>query len=244
MGRRVSCYGSIVLRRVVVGVAVARVDGGADGRQLGGVGIGRVVVVLRVRQGAVRGLMRWLWWSSFSVSRRLGRMVRCLPLVPCHHSFTRIAVHGRATSTAKPQRSRRGSNHRRRSLATRPGGARRAAVLLGGRLRAGASCCARAPVGGEATGAGDGDSEEGGSSSTGDRGGRERRGLRAGVEALGSHGTSVSQLSVRFLVNKASTRCILREDRCAAPPRPIDALHTGPRIAARCSIELTFACTM
>ena len=51
---------------------------------------------------------------------------------------------------------------------------------------------------GMATVLGTGDSD-GEMDCTGDRGGQ----TRAGVEALGSHGTAVSQLSVRFLVNKA-----------------------------------------
>jgi hypothetical protein len=122
VGRGVPSYRSIVLRRVVVRVAVARgsrVDGGADGRQLGGSrGVGRAlvvrvgvmgmvvaVVVLLVRQGD--GVRRLMWLRSCAKSswclRR--RVVSCLPLGPCHHSFTRVAVHGRATSTAKPQRA-------------------------------------------------------------------------------------------------------------------------------------------
>jgi hypothetical protein len=109
-------YGPIVLCRVVVRVAVARaggVEGGADGRQLGGPGVRGVVGVLlvrvRVRQGDGVGRLVWLRScakSSWCLRRRVVSS-SCLPLGPwaCHHSFARVAVHGRATSTAKPQRA-------------------------------------------------------------------------------------------------------------------------------------------
>jgi hypothetical protein len=134
VGRRVSSYRcrTIVLRRVVVRVAVARVEGGGDGRQLGGVGIGIwgmvwvwVRVLLGVRQGAVGGLVS-LWWLWCAVApgrclRRRALVVSCLPLVRCHHSFARVAVHGRATSPAQQSKASKPSallallNHRPRT---------------------------------------------------------------------------------------------------------------------------------
>jgi hypothetical protein len=72
---------------------------------MGVMGMVVAVVVLLVRQGD--GVRRLMWLRSCAKSswclRR--RVVSCLPLGPCHHSFTRVAVHGRATSTAKPQRA-------------------------------------------------------------------------------------------------------------------------------------------
>jgi hypothetical protein len=133
VGRRVSSYRCrpIVLRRVVVRVAVARVQGGGDGRQLGGVGIGIgnwgmvwVWVLLGVRQGAVGGLVSlwWLWCAAPGrCLRRRALVVSCLPLVRCHHSFTRVAVHGRATSPAQQNKASKPSalwallNHRPRT---------------------------------------------------------------------------------------------------------------------------------
>jgi hypothetical protein len=179
VGRRVSCYGPIVLRRVVVRVAVALVDGRADGRQLlgpggggrgvvwmGGVGMG-VVVVLLVRQGDGVGGMMWLWSacakSVWCLRRRLGLVVSCLPLGPCHHSFARVAVHGRATSTAKPQRGRAssiiGGATQRHGLEVRAA----ASVHGEGGLLGGCVSCAQAPVGGAgaATDAADGGDEVG-----------------------------------------------------------------------------------
>ena len=155
VGRRVSSYCGrgrgrpIVLRRVVVRVAVARVEGGGDGRQLGGVGIGVgiggmvrvwvwvwvwVRVLLGVRQGAVGGLVSlwWLWCAAPGRClclhlRRRALVVSCLPLVRCHHSVARVAVHGRATSPAQQSRAEQGKaskpsallallNHRPRTL--------------------------------------------------------------------------------------------------------------------------------
>ena len=130
VGRRVSSYRCrpIVLRRVVVRVAVARVQGGGDGRQLGGVGIvigiwGMVRVRVRVwvwvwvllgvRQGAVGGLVSlwWLWCAAPGRClclhlRRRALVVSCLPLVRCHRSLTRVAVHGRATSPAQHSKAK------------------------------------------------------------------------------------------------------------------------------------------
>ena len=183
VGRRVPSYRSIVLRRVVVRVAVARasrVDGGADGRQVGGSrGVGRAlvvrvgvmgmvvaVVVLLVRQGD--GVRRLMWLRSCAKSswclRR--RVVSCLPLGPCHHSFTRVAVHGRATSTAKPQRAEErstiggGQQRRRQRLA---GSARGRRWARRQRMSAGVvrRRCAQAPVGGGDADAGDGEDEVG-----------------------------------------------------------------------------------
>jgi hypothetical protein len=92
VGRGVAGYRAIVLRRVVVRVAVARVDGRGDGRQLGrgrgggramelgvrrgvgmgmGMGMGAVVVVVVVMDGLVLvgvlqrqgdGRGRVMWW--------------------------------------------------------------------------------------------------------------------------------------------------------------------------------------
>ena len=150
VGRRVSSYRGrgrgrpIVLRRVVVRVAVARVEGGRDGRQLGGVGIGVwgmmwvwVRVLLGVRQGAVGGLVS-LWWLRCAAPgrclRRRALVVSCcLPLVRCHHSLARVAVHGRATSPTQLSKASRPSallallNHRPRTAnASAVEGARRA----------------------------------------------------------------------------------------------------------------------
>lgn len=223
--RGVACYGPIVLRRVVVGVAVARVDGGADGRQLGGpraggrvvvrmgVGMGRgVVVVLLVRQGdGVGRLMRGAK-SSWCLVWRLGLVVSWLPLGPCHHSFARVAVHGRNTNSnggssggSSSEASARAAlrRHRRaqQSAAWRCAAAGRCAD---GRLLAGCSSCgavaavtalrrvlATATTGWAARGSAD-----------------EGADVRAGVDALGqmidhTEPLALCQLSVRFPVNRA-----------------------------------------
>src|SRR5690242_10280719 len=140
--RGVSCY-AIVLGGIVVGVAVgARVDGGADGRQLGGgraggravvwmgvrMGMGRgmgvvvvivvvVVVVLLVRQGDGVGRLMRCAKSSWCLVWRLGLVVSWLPLGPSHHSFARVAVHGRNINSSNNNSSSSSSSSDSRASA-------------------------------------------------------------------------------------------------------------------------------
>src|SRR5690242_19967234 len=136
--RGVSCC-AIVLGGIVVGVAVgARVDGGADGRQLGGgraggravvwmgvrMGMGRgmgvvvvIVVVLLVRQRDGVGRLMRCAKSSWCLVWRLGLVVSWLPLGPSHHSFARVAVHGRNINSSNNNSSSSSSSSDSRASA-------------------------------------------------------------------------------------------------------------------------------
>ena len=213
VGRGVSCYGAIVLRRVVVRVAVALVDGRADGRQLlgpggcgrgvvlmaRGVGMG-VVVVLLMRQGDGVGGM-WLRSACAKIwclhHRGLRLVVGSLPF----HSFARVAIHGRATSTGKPQRGQTssiiGRGTRRHGFRTRATAVDTAMVIGWD----GASAARKLPLAVMARCDGCWGRRRWGEGRMGTRPSLEDGGL---VWRLLDHTEpSVSQLSVRFLVNKA-----------------------------------------